>query len=714
MMTEKKAVGDKLLAALDAMAEIVDDAEKDMPQSLPPDYGQGADSDTIAIHRYRTPIFEWRSRYDDQLKERVLSLWRYHRLDLFPSAWGPPHWKPIDAALTATLRAAGQSVLALDLRTGRPQTRLSCVVDMLRSEQVHTDEALAFLAKEVESRACEDARLASAKAQCKTDRSFKRQAARISAQHEEIRAVLRRIVAELAGDSEEALRPDEPVSDDPDVVNIVRELVRNARQAAMEDGARCEDALRERPHIEPLYYNGTIALLGEALELLRAEIVQTRIRVVGTERDGGWSETPRRDVQMEQGGREEVQAPKVPAPVTGGERVARETAATGRKPWHPCDDGLDPVVEALERVLKGERSPSASEILSKGLCTPVPQGVAFLYAPDMRPHSRGRWWTFLRWIEQRGHELLAGELHDRMKDTRDRLRAWEQDVRVDPVWQEHGGKACGTEVGDAGWDMRSDIADFVEDLRQHGAWIRGELDAQGRREAAIAQADRQALEDERWLLGEGQRASTEMRLMVEKRRAENAAIVRDLSAREMMEIEIGQARIQAENRAERRMAEAVERGAALGAERAVAALTDRPPQRFAKRPEADGPDAGDRLAGFDAELRLDAERQEREARDAGREPWEWRVLMDTDKKGERTRWQRSVLTLIEVLREDPGRMILSREVSRRMKRARSDVDDAPAALYNAGKSQAIMKVWRALYVREEGAKAGKKLRWSAV
>jgi hypothetical protein len=338
VMAEKMTVAAELIAALDAMAEIVDDAEMDMPESLSPDYGQDSDSDTIDIHRCRAPIFKWRGTYDDQIKKQVHSLWRYHRLDLFPPAWGPPHWKPIDAALTATLRTAGQSVLALDLRTGPPHPLLSHVVELLRSARADTGKGRIFLGKAVKNRTCEEARLASEKRQYKLQRTYERRAVKIRADYAEAKEILREIVAALDKVGAGAAIANKPISDDWSVTDIVMEVVQNARKMAMGYKPRWAHALQERPRIEPLYYDGTIALLAEALDLLRAEIATARQAVVAGANTGLWPGVVSQDQNTE---------------AQGGEYCCeREKAATTVKQcywhWEDLPDSLFRLAKALD------------------------------------------------------------------------------------------------------------------------------------------------------------------------------------------------------------------------------------------------------------------------------------------------------------------------------------------------------------------------------
>jgi hypothetical protein len=152
--------------------------------------------------------------------------------------------------------------------------------------------------------------------------------------------------------------------------------------------------------------------------------------------------------------------------------------------------------------------------------------------------------------------------------------------------------------------------------------------------------------------------------------------------------------------------ERVERAAALGAERAVAALADQLLQYPARQRASDGPDTGtDDLA----EYKERAEVLEQEAMASGHAAWQWSMLCSDVGRGRQTAWQAGLCTLMAVLEEygedkmhrcqDVNVWILEKWP---LELAETSTPTAAECMGSAKKCNPVMEVWRDWYIRDNG------------
>jgi hypothetical protein len=173
--------------------------------------------------------------------------------------------------------------------------------------------------------------------------------------------------------------------------------------------------------------------------------------------------------------------PKKPKP-KASKRATRKKASPARqaakpkpKAWHACDDGLVPVIAALEAATRGKR-PDGSKVLEDALNVLVPADAETFYASVTGTRTMGRWQRFLNWLDGRTGTSAADDLHDMMEVILDRLRRWERHLTEGPVGQKKGAPIGCEQVDKEGHGI-SAYADTVLDiLREWEVRIRRRAD----------------------------------------------------------------------------------------------------------------------------------------------------------------------------------------------------------------------------------------------
>jgi len=186
----------------------------------------------------------------------------------------------------------------------------------------------------------------------------------------------------------------------------------------------------------------------------------------------------------------------------------------GSQPWHPCTDGLDPIADALDRIVDSNRKDSffdylqLPEQLEYYGTRPSSRFADIIGAPGFgttRSNSANRLDTTQRWLQTAGFVADSAELVERVRSVRTRLSEWEDKARERASWnrmdielrkEDEPGYFANLDDW-FGSDMKeplNDILDAATDtlyyVRQLAATIRGKLDAAANDESRAASRQR--------------------------------------------------------------------------------------------------------------------------------------------------------------------------------------------------------------------------------
>ncbi len=170
--------------------------------------------------------------------------------------------------------------------------------------------------------------------------------------------------------------------------------------------------------------------------------------------------------------------------------MAKNLPAKTKTPWHPCDDGLIPIAEALERCSAAsvsdlpERIRYQSTCPSHKLCEEINGSILDRHGAPPRVEM------VRRWLQTNGLVEDAKELKSRWVRIFRRFQRWEEAARYDiaPFGSYTLFRSDSTHEGYCHViELIDDMADWCRQL----AWmLRAKLEAAGRR-----QADREAPAD---------------------------------------------------------------------------------------------------------------------------------------------------------------------------------------------------------------------------
>ncbi len=160
-----------------------------------------------------------------------------------------------------------------------------------------------------------------------------------------------------------------------------------------------------------------------------------------------------------------------------------------KKPWHPCDDGIDPIVKAIIHVLQ-DPVPNRWEQLHYHASRPSSELDSVLIAPATgRLRAGSRLGTLLTTLRLGGYGEIAREVDDRLKALLTHIREWENAEWHRAEWEET--RHCfGPD-----FELRLEGAELVEFLRQIAAWIRSKLSQKAGNADQQADADATAEPD---------------------------------------------------------------------------------------------------------------------------------------------------------------------------------------------------------------------------
>jgi hypothetical protein len=277
-MPHSKPVADELLAELDAIAAIVDQAAQTLPLPAVPSPATYIGTGAVGT----TSVILWAEIYDDRIREKMPCLVQHRWSPAYPAVWrdgdlvADSHPTPLRSALRATIHPRDLAVL--DLCDPRPPPTFTGVVNRLSSARTLAGADLASLKEAATSRAREESELAALEATL-APAKYRMWKPDIQQLHHAARAVIAKLIQKVEAAGIAAPNTAQPLSADPDVT---REVMRTI-------GATVGKEMGHGLYVS-LSYQDTNDVLDAAVARLRDLIGTTRARVVECQQAGYWPE----------------------------------------------------------------------------------------------------------------------------------------------------------------------------------------------------------------------------------------------------------------------------------------------------------------------------------------------------------------------------------------------------------------------------------------